>query len=944
MKAPVAALEARPGKVAGLLRHGKIRIAVLGLGRIGLPTAAVFAASGAKVVGVDVSADVVRKTNAGRCKFVDEPGLPSMVKKVVMDGNLRATAEPDEAISNADFILVCVPTPVDETKTPDYSAVRSASHTIGRFLRKGSAVVIESTIGPGIAEEMVRPILEEESGLRAEVDFGLASCPERSDPGNILLNMKSLPRIIGGLSRKTTDLVVSLYEAALGVRAIRVGDPKTANAVKLTENLFRDVNIALANEFALLYEKIGIDAIEVINACASKYNFMPHYPGAGVGGPCLMGDEYVFLVDSQGPHSAKIGEYVNQLLERKAARVEEWGPARKVRPNDNVLALSFDGVRSLFKKVPWFSIRPYSGRAVRFRLTTNRYLSVTLDHPMVVKTALGIGTQRADDVKVGDEFPLAPAYSPPYFSEPSLDVIEALRMSGSFPLSGIKVKPEASRLRDSLEELGPAFRALKIPRSKRHDYYRWNYLPLDIFLELEKSMGIHLQRETLSLYPARGDSSHIPAVLDLDEDFWRLIGYYASEGCLYEEEGLRGTRERIKITFGAHEGPLIEDCRSILVDWGMRVTDEVANGSHSLKFSSRILGHLLREVLKVGTGSHDKKIPPQLFFSSRRNIAAFLQGLFRGDGWVERSEGVSGSVSLGFATVSTTLFQGVLLLLQVFGITPTCRRIISEKSKVPAQALRIARYEDLQTVQADIGGIPKLGGALESYYRTTKKSAALADYRKFKTAFVRSKEEFDFQGDVYNMEVEETHTFVSSYGIVTHNCLPSNSYYLISEGVRAGNIPYLIRMAREINDRMPDHVVELVGEALNDVGKTIRGSRVAILGVAYKPDIKDIQLTPIERIATRLQEMGARVEMYDPMFKGEEVFGLKVKDSLSDAVRLSDCIVIGTAHSEFKTLDLAALARLMHKEAALVDTRSLVSPAEVARVGLAYRGVGRKHS
>jgi len=271
--------------VASALRSGKIRIAVLGLGRVGLPTAGVFAQAGALVTGVDIREDIVRGVNAGRCGFVDEPGLPEVVRSTVREGRLRATARPEEAVRTADFIMVCVPTPVLETKTPDYFAVQEASTTIGGHLRRGSIVVIESTIGPGVAEEKVKPILESGSGLKAGVDFGLASCPERSDPGNMMMNMKSLPRIIGGLDKKTTDVVVALYEAALGVKAIRVSDPKTANAVKLTENLFRDVNIALANEFALLFEKIGVDAIEVINACASKYNFMPHYPGGGVGGP-----------------------------------------------------------------------------------------------------------------------------------------------------------------------------------------------------------------------------------------------------------------------------------------------------------------------------------------------------------------------------------------------------------------------------------------------------------------------------------------------------------------------------------------------------------------------------------------------------------------------------------------------------------------------------------
>jgi nucleotide sugar dehydrogenase len=445
-------------EIPTLLRKGKIRIAVIGLGRIGLPTAASFAKAGAQVTGVDLKKKVVDETNAGRCWLTDEPGLADLVGDAVRSGRLRATLSAKDAVANADFTIICVPTPVYETKTPDYTAIQKASKALGAHIRRGSVVIVESTVGPGIVEEMVGPILEDESGMRAGRDFGLVACPERSDPGNIMQNMKTLPRIIGGIGPGWTDATVALYEASLGVKAIRVSDPKTANAAKLTENLFRDVNIALANEFALLFEELGVDTIEVINACASKYNFMPHYPGMGVGGPGL----------------------------------------------------------------------------------------------------------------------------------------------------------------------------------------------------------------------------------------------------------------------------------------------------------------------------------------------------------------------------------------------------------------------------------------------------------------------------------------------------PANSYYLISEGIKAGNIPYLIRMAREINDRMPDHAVELIEEALNEAGKTVKGSKIVMMGVAYKPNIKDVQLSPVERAIIRLRAMGARVEIYDPMFKGEEVLGLKGRATLEAAARGADCFVIGTAHDEFRHLDLDELSRLARMKAAFVDARNVVSPIAVLNAGFAFRGVGRR--
>ncbi len=439
------------------MRAGVLKVCVVGLGRIGLPTAALFAEAGALVLGADIDHRVVDATNAGLCRFSDEPGLAGVVERAVRSKKLEAHLDVGRAVSRADVVIISVPTPVDAGKTPDYSAVRDASREVGKTLKEGSIVVVESTVGPGTVENLVLPILEAESQMKAGVDFGLASCPERSDPGHVVSNMKTVPRVVGAINGYCLDVISALYEAGLGVKVVRASSPKTANAIKLTENLFRDVNIALANEFSLLYEDLGIDTFEVINACASKYNFMPHYPGAGVGGPCL----------------------------------------------------------------------------------------------------------------------------------------------------------------------------------------------------------------------------------------------------------------------------------------------------------------------------------------------------------------------------------------------------------------------------------------------------------------------------------------------------PSNSYYLISEGVKTGNIPYLIRMAREINDRMPDHVVELTVEALNEAEKRVGSSRVAVLGVAYKPDIGDIQLSPVERICVKLREMGASLTAYDPYFAGRVVFGVRCEPSLDEAVRGADCVLIGTAHSEFKRLDVALIARLAAERAAIVDTRGMVNPGDALAAGLAYRGVGR---
>ncbi|MDA4126121.1 MAG: nucleotide sugar dehydrogenase [Thaumarchaeota archaeon] len=313
MRASIKQHSLSPSRVPSLLKQGKITIAVVGLGRIGLPTAAILARAGARVFGADISAAVVSSVNRGKCKFVDEPGLPKMVREQVKAKRLQATTDIGKAVSRSDISIISVPTPVDDRKSPDYSAVKSASSTIGRSLRRGSIVVVESTVGPGTAENLIQPLIEAESGLKGGRDFGLASAPERSDPGNILANMGTIPRVVGATDSRSLGVVSALYQTALGVKVIQVRNPKTANAIKLTENLFRDVNIAFANEFSLLFEKLGIDAIEVINGCASKYNFLPHYPGAGVGGPCLPSNSYYLI--SEGVRAGNIPYMIRMARE-----------------------------------------------------------------------------------------------------------------------------------------------------------------------------------------------------------------------------------------------------------------------------------------------------------------------------------------------------------------------------------------------------------------------------------------------------------------------------------------------------------------------------------------------------------------------------------------------------------------------------------------------------
>jgi UDP-N-acetyl-D-mannosaminuronic acid dehydrogenase len=270
------------------------KIAIFGLGHIGLPTAALFAKNGFNVVGVDINQKTVDKVNSGVSSIM-EPGMDELVKEVVSNGNLSATTQSSEATKNSNVLIVIVPTPVDENKCSDLSAVISACHMIADDLKKGDLVIIESTIPPGTCEDVVIPILEK-NGLKSVIDFKVAYTPERALPNNTLFEMTHNARVIGGIDSESSKRAVLLYEKITEGKVIAVKNLVTAEMVKLMENTFRDTNIALANELAMACESMGIDAIDAITAANYHPRVNIHTPGPGVGGHCLSIDPY-FIVE-----------------------------------------------------------------------------------------------------------------------------------------------------------------------------------------------------------------------------------------------------------------------------------------------------------------------------------------------------------------------------------------------------------------------------------------------------------------------------------------------------------------------------------------------------------------------------------------------------------------------------------------------------------------------
>ncbi len=267
----------------------KALIGVMGMGYVGLPLARTFGKAGFATLCFDVDPEKIRKLNAGKSYIKHIPD--STIKELLASKRFRATGEMRE-LNKPDALIICVPTPLSKSRDPDMSYVESTAHAIGKRLRKGQLVTLESTTYPGTTRELLLPILESASGLKAGTDFYLAYSPEREDPGRADFTTETIPKLVGGYNRDSLRIAMAMYGQALS-KAVPVASCEVAEAAKIVENVYRCVNIAMVNELKVLFDKMGIDVWDVIEAAKTKpFGYSAFYPGPGLGGHCIPIDPF----------------------------------------------------------------------------------------------------------------------------------------------------------------------------------------------------------------------------------------------------------------------------------------------------------------------------------------------------------------------------------------------------------------------------------------------------------------------------------------------------------------------------------------------------------------------------------------------------------------------------------------------------------------------------
>jgi len=824
-------------------------------------------------------------------------------------------------------VSICVPTPLRKTKDPDISHIVYATKEIMKYLHRDQLIVLESTTYPGTTDEIILPELEAQ-GFKVGYDFFLVFSPERVDPGNKIYRIKNTPKILGGVTPRCTEVAKALYSKIIDT-VVPVSSTKSAEMVKLLENTFRAVNIGLVNEVALMCDRLEVNVWEVVEAASTKpFGFMPFYPGPGLGGHCLNEEEYLFIKSKEGIETVPIGKYFARLSQGSQGKVEQYEDVTLLIPHD-VEILSFDSARQEICYKPLLALfrRPYSGKMVKIVTEDGRKMRMTEKHPMIVLEQENPETKLAEDLLSGDQLIIATGMPQPH-EQASSYVIDLIPHLNEKEIENIGVTPKTRHFSEFKRRLTPLLTSLG---KDYWEIYRSNRMPLKLYLDLEKAGAMPLEQAEIFLCTGRGSSwNRIPAVIEIDEGFSRLVGYYLSEGCITQDGSLR-----TRFTFHSEEKEYIADLTSLIEKIGIKYSiyrSKECKASH-IKVSSHLFGRLLRDILECGTNCYNMAIPDHFFLAPESFRVSLLSGLFRGDGDVHHQHGQRkyrknsrtyihhfNTATVGFFSSSPTLFQQTVLLLQGLGFIPTFKR--------GKPQLRLYGEEQLSRLLPLFDGEKRR--KLENYQQGRRRSMLNKSSRRHETFATVSIKEVSSERTtdemVYSVEVEDTHTFVTSYGIVTHNCIPIDPHYLSWKLKTLDYKARFIELADDINANMPFHVVTKITDALNNCERSVKGSKIMILGIAYKKDIGDVRESKALDIIKILQQKGADVFYHDPYV--QELSSLLPAHPVElnpQMLSSADCVVIVTDHSCYDYPSIVEHARIV------MDTRNATKHVKEGR-------------
>ncbi len=899
--------------ISDFTKENKEKIAVIGLGYVGLPLA-VLLDEKYNVIGFDINPQRIKELKEGydRTREVESEKL----KK----SQIHFTDNPEE-ISQAKVIIVTVPTPIDQHRIPDLKPIKSASKTVGRYMQKGSIVVYESTVYPGLTEEECVPILEKESGLKWKEDFHVGYSPERVNPGDKLHTIDKIKKVVAGDTPEITEFLAQLYGSVITAGIHKAPDIKTAEAAKVIENTQRDLNIALMNELSVIFNKMGIDTKAVLEAAATKWNFLRFEPGL-VGGHCQAGSEFITVRYKGKVFDTTFEDFIDKSLNVKK-KVNFYG-TQLLFPDEDVEVLTFDPFKEEFnfKQVRVFTKRLYSN-LIKVKLSNGQTLTVSDKHPFIVKEKKSYEAKLANQLKKGDKVPLI-SRLPVLYKDIKLNLIDIVKNSNF--VRKLRIKPKRKNWKDFEKFKG--YISKKYLNKKVSNFFYYNYLPIEDYLKVRKFFIQNYSEEELEIISGRGPSfGKVPAVIKVNKDFARFIGYYLSEGCLTKDR----KSSRIRLTINKNEAQLLDDIKSILnkLDIQYSLYEDKKFDSLTIKISSRVLSYLF-ENLKTGKGSYDAKIPDIIMYNEDEIRREVLKGVFRGDGGVSIS---NNKIKVSFFTSSEILYHQISLLLINFGILPNHqkRKGLIEITSVTSIKKMIDFFLDEKKQKLNKILSRKKEGKIKSYQREDL----------FYIADVKDIEKVKYTDFIYSMEVPQTKNYITTNGVITHNCIGVDPYYLTFKAEAIGHHPEVILAGRRINDYMGKFVAENTVKNLIKAGKAVKGSKVLILGLTFKENIADIRNTKVIDVYNELKEYGIEVYIHDPFAYPDEVKEEYGIDLLQDIEKYKpyDAVVVAVKHRPFiEEIDFKKYKELMENgdKPVLIDIKGLYNKEKAEQEGFIY--------
>jgi len=893
-----------------------MKVAVIGAGYVGL-TMACFAEFGHEITLIGRDRKKIEMINNGKPPIY-EPGLEEILRRGVQAKKIKATND-YSVVKESDVVFICVGTPSNEDGSIDLSQIRTSSGQIAEQLKsldRFIVVVVKSTVVPQTTVTVVKPILENVSDKKCGVDFGIAMNPEFLKEGDAVEDFVHPDKIVlGTLDNRSYEILEKLY-SCLDKNIVRIKtDPTTAEMIKYVQNSALASRVSFINEMANICEKLSVDIDEVSYAIGLDSRIGPKFlkEGPGFGGSCLVGHERIFIGN---PHPS----------------LSQLSSAFETNLNKNhVIALGYKN-NSKFMRVKHITKRSYKGVIIKIKTQMGRGLEVTSDHPMVIVNDGKFVIKHAHEVKIGDRIPLITSL--PYYPQDKIDLIGLINESDF--LKKIKVRPilgSFSQFKDTLHS------SINLPTSVKYEFFRKNYLPLEVYLMLEKKENMPFKREDIFLFTSKGDTTYTPATIGLNKNFWKLVGYYLAEGNISYEKCKRGTRARIQFHFHKCEREYIDDVCKILKQLGIKYALQYRGEiTTTVVVSSRIFACLLDDILSLGSNSYEKRIPNILFFEDEAKKKALLCGLFRGDGYVEFHNN-SKAVSYILGTASEELAHGLLLLLQSIGIIAGYRIKKLKKSTVPAHFIRISCFDQVKRlIFFDKKRNKMIKGRL-SEYRKFISPIGFKKYDRYSTVTIKNVDKYFDKRDVFSLELcDSPHLFVTSHGMIVHNCFPKDVKALFAVAKSVGENPLMLKTILDINARQPHRLVDLAEKAIG----SLKNKNIAVFGLAFKADTDDMRESPAIIVINDLLKNGAKVKAYDPkaMKNAKEIFGdsIEYAESKEECLRGVDLCMILTEWDEFKRMDLSIV------KCPIVDGRRIISPKEAEKHGILYMGIGWKNT